>query len=120
MTPYVAKKLTPENADLAKDLDIRGEVWVVWHGEAIVCVTSKDSATGLQAFLNTKEDMRKFFEGVDLRYDAFVRNEKLKRDYRVAKCVSLECKKYIEEHFGSKNKAPEGTPPTAGPKGKFD
>lgn len=119
MTPYAAKKLNPERADLANGLDIP-EIWVVWHGEAIVCVTTKDQATGLEAFLNVREDMRKFFEGEDLRYVAVIRNEKLKRDFRVAKCASLECKKYIEEHFGSKNKAPEGTPPNVGPKGKWD
>ena len=110
MTFCVARPLLPEEAHLANGLDTRiKEFWIVTHGETVICVTTKDSANGLKWFLNNNEEMREFFKGRDLLFVALKKHKTNGKIFRVANCVSLECQKYIEDNWGSRDDTLEKT-----------
>jgi len=110
MTFCVARLLRPEEAHLANGLYSRiKQFWIVEHGEAVICVTSEGAAAGLKWFLNNNEAMREYFEGQDLQFVALKKHKTNGEILRVANCVSLECQKYIEDNWGSRDDTLEKT-----------
>jgi hypothetical protein len=121
MGRVISRKLLPEEADLAKDLTSFADgYWVVEHGGVILCVTTRESASSLAAYLNQLDDMIIFKKASALTYLASVKHAKTQEDLRVACCISLEYKDYVEQNWGSRAKQPVKGLGSSIPKGKFD